>query len=236
MINPEKYQKEMQRIKNEYGRRSSEIPEGFYGNNQKGNRFNYQKRDEAVYKALNAVHYFPLEHKKILEVGCGFGSWLWRMKEWGADPKNIAGVDLDAAKIERLKRDMPQSDLRAAEASQLPWADNSFDLVMQSTLFTSVMDADLKREIASEMRRVLKPGGYILWYDFRYDNPSNKNVKGIEATEIKKLFPNAKVHLEKITLAPPIARRLAPLSMSLCGLLESIPFLRTHYLGVIQKN
>jgi len=86
------------------------------------------------------------------------------------------------------------------------------------------------------MRRVLEPGGVILWYDFRYDNPRNPHVRGIGAREIRSLFPGCTVRLRRVTLAPPIARRLVPFSWTVAYLVEKLPLLRTHYLGVIYKS
>jgi hypothetical protein len=86
------------------------------------------------------------------------------------------------------------------------------------------------------MVRVLKPGGVVLWYDFRFNNPRNLEVRGIEAAEIRSLFPECSVDLKKVTLAPPLARRVVPISWTSAELLEKLPFLRTHYLGVIRKS
>ena len=41
----------------------------------------------------------------------------------------------------------------------------------------------MKQKVAAEMLRVVKPQGLILWYDFRYNNPRNSNVRGIGAAE-----------------------------------------------------
>lgn len=123
------------------------------------------------------------------------------------------------------------ADLRVGDACELPWADAMFDVVTQFTLFTSILDTGVKRRIASEMLRVLKPDGMILWYDFRYNNPRNANVRGIEAKEVRQLFPGCGVTLEKVTLAPLIARWVVPVSWLAALVLEKIPVLRTHYLG-----
>ena len=86
------------------------------------------------------------------------------------------------------------------------------------------------------MLRVTKPDGLILWYDFLYDNPKNPDVRGVRKREIQRLFPGCSVGLRKVTLAPPIVRRLAARAWWLCTILEAIPLLRTHYLGVIRKR
>ena len=43
---------------------------------------------------------------------------------------------------------------------------HSFDLLLQSPVFTSILDQAMKERVAAEMMRVSKPGGLILWYDF----------------------------------------------------------------------
>ena len=83
---------------------------------------------------------------------------------------------------------------------------------------------------------MLKPAGIIVWYDFLFDNPRNANVQGVGSKEIRRLFPGCLIHLRRITLAPPLARRIVPISWSIARLLEQLRMLNTHYLGVIQKE
>ena len=74
--------------------------------------------------------------------------------------------------------------------------------------------------------------GIILWYDFVYDNPFNKDVKGINKKEIKSLFPMASKYIfYKTTLAPPIGRRIKKF-YNFFNIL--FPFLRTHTIAVIK--
>jgi hypothetical protein len=93
----------------------------------------------------------------------------------------------------------------------------------------------MKRNIAKEMLRVLKNHGIILWYDFIYNNPKNPDVRGVKKKEIYELFPSV-IYLNRITLAPPITRLLAPYSYLACYLLEKVKIFNTHYLGIIKNN
>jgi len=68
---------------------------------------------------------------------------------------------------------------RCGDASRLPFKDGSFDIVMQFTVFTSILDREVKKAVATEMLRVLKADGIILWYDYHMNNPKNPDVKGI---------------------------------------------------------
>ena len=86
------------------------------------------------------------------------------------------------------------------------------------------------------MFRALKPGGSILWYDFDCNNPWNPGVRGVSMSEIEKLFPAAEIHLEKITLAPPLTRLLVNFSWGFCLFLQNLGFLNTHWLGMIRKK
>ena len=131
---------------------------------------------------------------------------------------------------------MPQAvTIRCGNATELGFPDGVFDLVVQSTVFTSVLDSRVKQRIASEMLRVVKKEGLILWYDFLVSNPRNPDVRGLKKREIYQLFPDCCIELQRITLAPPLVRFVAPYSWMACYLLERIPWLCTHYLGAIRR-
>src|SRR5256886_17313231 len=102
--------------------------------------------------------------------------------------------------------------------------------------FSSVLDAGVKGRIATEMLRVLRPNGAILWYDLRIDNPRNLDVRGITRREIAALFPSCRIELRRVTLAPPVPRWVAARSRTAAFLLAGIPLLRTHYLGALQPG
>jgi len=223
------------RISAEYERRAREIPDAFYCLSRPGNLLIYQQTVRSCIAALRRGSLFPLQERRIIDIGCGVGTWLLDFIQWGADPANLAGVDLMPARVERARQRVSQADLRIADASNLPWPDESFDLVSQFTVFTSILDPALKRAVAGEMLRVLKPGGAILWFDFRINNPANPQVRGIRAREIRSLFPGCEVDLAPALLAPPLSRRIAGWSRPLVELLHTLPFLRTHYAGLIRK-
>lgn len=131
---------------------------------------------------------------------------------------------------------MPAADLRTGDAVELPWDNDTFQLAVASTLFTSVLDLNVRRLIADEITRVLAPGGALLWYDFAYNNPRNPNVQGIGRAEIRKLFPALQGEIRTVTLAPPLARLIAPRWWTLATFLEAIPLLRTHLIAILIKG
>ena len=195
------------------------------------------ERYRETLRLFQAHGYHPLSKLQILDVGCGDGVMLRQFMQWGAWPENLAGIELRPEPVEKAGRLNPNLDLRCGSAIELPWPDDSFDLVCQHTVFTSILDKAMKRQIASEMTRVLRPGGSVLWYDYFYNNPSNPDVRGVKAKEIRSLFPDFEINLRPITLAPPIARRIPnALLPGLYPLLAALPFLRTHYLGIFTKQ
>jgi hypothetical protein len=112
----------------------------------------------------------------------------------------------------------------------------SQDIVFQSVVFSSLLDGEFRRLLAGQMWSWVKPGGGVLWYDFTYDNPHNKDVKGIGVRHIRELFPQGVVRSRRVTLAPPISRRICAVHPGLYPAFNSLSFLRTHVLCWIQKE
>jgi ubiquinone/menaquinone biosynthesis C-methylase UbiE len=202
-----------------------------------GHLFMIQERERRLLALLQRHDLLHLEKKKILEIGCGTGYWLREFIKWGARPENMTGVDLLPDRVVEAKQLCPEPvTIQCGSAAQLAYPNATFDLVLQSTVFTSILDLTLKQQIASEMLRVVKSDGLILWYDYHVNNPWNPDVRGVPKSEIIQLFPYCRMRLQRITLAPPLVRLLASYSWVMCELLAKIPLLCTHYLGVIQKE
>lgn len=75
-----------------------------------------------------------------------------------------------------------------------------------------------------------KHNGIIIFYDFKYNIPRNKDVRGVTKKEIKHPLKNHKIDFYNVTLTPPIARRISPFY---CIINSLSPFLRTHMISVI---
>ena len=86
-----------------------------------------------------------------------------------------------------------------------------------------------------EIRRVLKPGGAILWFDLRVNNPRNPEVRGLRRAEIRTLFPGCEMELAPALLAPPLGRLIAGRSWPFAEALQALPLLCTHYAGLVHK-
>ena len=228
---------EQARVQAAYGRRDARRDAWLYSYFNRANLFSIQQRERRVLAMLAAHGFADLASLRILEVGCGSGFWLRQFIQWGARPERLAGVDLLLSRIVQGRRLCPAAvSLGCHNARQLGFATSSFDLVVASTVFSSILDDGLRAQVAAEILRVMTRGGAVLWYDFFRNNPSNPDVRGVTREEINRLFRGCKVTAERVTLAPPLARRLAGFSLTLCRGLSAIRVLNTHYLAVIERG
>ena len=223
------------RIRAAYAKRQTD--DARYSYFSMGHLFILQEREQRLLTLLKHNKLAPLHTTQILEVGCGTGHWLREFIKWGAQPENITGIDLLVDRVAEARYLCPEPvRIVYGNAAELPFPDATFDLVVQSTVFTSVLDAMMKQQMASEMLRVMKDDGFILWYDYHVNNPRNPDVRGVKRREISQLFPGCRIQLQRITLAPPLVRLLAPYSWLACYVLGKMPWLCTHYLGLISKE
>lgn len=227
---------ELDRIRQAFSRRSRGDP-SFYSLLNPGHLFQIQEREYEFASMLSRRGVGSLESSRILDVGCGTGYWIRLFLQWGAHPENMFGIDLLPERIDLARKLCPQGvHLECATASALSFPDNSFDLVLQSTVFTSILDQDMKRRVAGEMSRVLKPTGFIVWYDFVFNNPRNPDVRGVRRSEIRKLFPGCQIHWRRMTLAPQLGRIVGRRSPLMYRLLAHTKVLCTHDLCLITKK
>jgi len=222
------------RIKSAYQKTK---PAGYYSWFDPGNTFLVQERERLLLRRLRKHGFDSLTGSQILEIGCGSGHWLRKFIMWGASPSNLTGIELLPEPLSSACRLCPSSvTLHHMNGVALEFPDKSFDLVLQSMVFTSVLNEGMRHSMAQEMLRVVKKSGFIIWYDFFVDNPWNPDVRGVRKAEIKRLFPNCSIELERVSLVLPLAKLLAPWSWVACHLLSRLRFLNTHYLGVIYKR
>ena len=168
---------------------------------------------------------------RILEIGAGSGDNLLFFKRTGIKWENIYANEIMENRVELLRENLPTATILPGNALDITYG--HFDVVFQSTVFSSILSPEMKVKLAEKLSEMTNSGGIILWYDFKYDNPANKNVKGVKKKEIRKLFPNAKkIEFHNVTLAPPIGRRIG----KFYNFINTIfPFLRTHIIAAIHN-
>jgi SAM-dependent methyltransferase len=115
---------------------------------------------EKLHHLLRLVDFDGYRDKAVLEVGCGAAVDLARFARGGAI---VTGVDLAASAIHLARANFNQQrlpgDFRVANAEQLPFADNTFDLVYAHGVVQYTADP---ARLVGECRRVLKPGGQAI--------------------------------------------------------------------------
>lgn len=227
---------DLARLRAEYAERAANVDQTErYSLFNSAQLFAIQQRQRAILRCLRREGFYPLRGRRILELGCGSGGVLLEALSFGAAAEKLHGAELLLERVQATGRVLPSLGLICADGQRLPYASASFDVSMQFTVFSSVLADEVKRNMAQELLRVTRPGGMILWYDF-WLNPSNPQTRGIRPAEIKRLFPGCTFRFERITLAPPLARRLVPLSWELSLLLEGAKIFNTHYLVAIRMQ
>jgi SAM-dependent methyltransferase len=195
-----------------------------------------QEREREVLACLRGLG-VSLSQARVLEVGCGTGAWLRDFVRWGFSPENLWGIDLLPECAGESRRRCPAGvHVQCQSVTDLAFRDATFDIVLQSMLFTSLLDQQVRHLAARELQRVLGENGLILWYDFYLSNPWNPDVRRVGRAELAALFPDCQIELRRNTLAPPLARRIPARSHLLYNLLVQLPFLCTHYLAVIRPK
>lgn len=195
----------------------------------------YHELLEALATFFREIGLSSLANVKMLDVGCGSGGMLWRLQVFGARPSNCWGIDLLRDKLAVAHQVSPRTGFVEGNAARLPFPDAAFDLAFQFVVLTSIVDPGIRAAIAREILRTLRPGGYVISYDFWFANPRNPHVRPLLRRELKELFAGCALSFRRITLAPPIGRPVARISPTLCRTLAVFPFLRSHDLCFARK-
>jgi ubiquinone/menaquinone biosynthesis C-methylase UbiE len=144
---------------------------------------------------------------EALDIGCGSGWMLAQLAASGIDEPRLHGIDLLERRVEAAQQRLPAADLRVADARHLPYPDAGFALVLLLLCLSSIPD---RRDVGIALRdakRVLAPGGLLLVYEPRLNNPLNRATVAVT----RPMLSEALGHEEwsrRLTGLPPVARRL----------------------------
>ena len=176
------WQLELDEIRSRYARRDKPIPSW--------KRTYYRRiRDdrETVYRDIVGNHFSNPEQLRFLEIGAGTGGNLGFFHSLGIPWRNIYANELLADRIRHLQNDFP-SEMKVIAGNALDVSDRHFDLVLVSTVFSSILDDAFRTTLAARLLQMLSDEGIILWYDFVYQNPLNRDVRGIRESDVRSLF------------------------------------------------
>lgn len=154
----------------------------YYSLNQKKNEIVYEKNYSEIYdvKYHDAIAYKQMDQRlidwmkthlgsdskiKILDLGCGPGSMIPFLRQF----KNaeIYGVDISPAFVDIARKKHPDIDFRVGDAEVLPYTTGTFDAVLCSGMLHHIPDLN---QVFSEIRRVLKPNGFMFAREPNEDN------------------------------------------------------------------
>lgn len=196
-----------------------------------------QEKERLIVQWIKKEKISPVSSKKLIEIGCGDGSNLLYFLKLGFKPENIVANELVEQRAKTARKLLPDSiNMIIGNAIDLQLPSEEFDIVFQSTVFSSILNSESREKLADVIWKLVKPGGGILWYDFVYDNPNNPNVKKVSLKNVKEIFPAAQIKSWRLTLAPPISRLVTKVHPNFYHLFNFFPFLRTHILCWIKKS
>ncbi|MEY3330550.1 MAG: hypothetical protein RLZZ115_3435 [Cyanobacteriota bacterium] len=104
---------------------------------------------------------------KVLDLCCGSGQATAVLVEYSQD---VTGLDGSPLSLKRARNNVPQAQYVEGFAENMPFGDNSFDLVHTSAALHE-MNPEQLQQILNEVYRVLKPGGIFTLVDFH--SPTN---------------------------------------------------------------
>lgn len=230
------FELELARIRAAYERRKREVAPDLYSDTNPRAAVFQRELEQRILQLLALKSAVPMATRRVLDAGCGEGRWLRRFIQWGASPENVAGIDLLPERVAAARDACPPAvRVLCGSADQIPFEDGSRDIVLCMNVFSSVLSGGLRAAIAAEMLRVLRPGGFVVWYDFFVNNPANPDVRGVAKPEIASLFPGCDIELARVTVAAPLGRAIARLPYIYAALAKCRIFC-THYLGWIHKR
>jgi SAM-dependent methyltransferase len=193
--------------------------------------FFMQSVERALLRALAAAR-VPLAGARVLDVGCGTGYYLHRLRDYGA--AECHGIDLLEERVAAGRERYPALELQVGNAADLPFDDGEFDLVTQFTCLSSILDDDVRLAAAQEMRRV-GVGGAVLSFDLRDRGlpgrtQGSRGTVALDAPELRRLFGEPAL-LRRTALRFELAQKLGR-HWGVASALASVPPLRSHLIGI----
>ncbi len=190
---------------------------------------------ERVALAMLAGQGVDLDQARILDVGCGAGGEFANWLRWGAPLQGLFGAELILPRAQAAQRAWGGRVVNASGAA-LPFADASFDVVAQNVVFSSIVDDTLRQQVAQEMLRVLRPGGWLFWYDAARTRNRDPHFRDLPASEVRALFPGVPLQLQRLTTHLGLLRRVhALLGARGMAALDITGLFKTHLLALGRK-
>lgn len=111
-------------------------------------------------------HYGLKKGQKVLDIGCGKAHLLYELKR-ALPGLEVEGLDVSEYAITHTMKEI-QPFLKRGEAQNLPYKDDSFDLVISLNALHNLKIYDLKKAV-QDIERISKGNSYIVVESFRND-------------------------------------------------------------------
>ncbi|HEX2088121.1 MAG TPA: glycosyltransferase [Solirubrobacteraceae bacterium] len=171
----------------------------------------------------------------VLDVGCGSGWLLRELIDRGVAGTRLTGVEVLAERVAAARERVPEARIVRADAAALPFPAGSFSLVVLVAVLSSIPDRARRAAVLGEAARVLRDDGVAIVYDTRIGNPLNRATRRVRAEEVA--GGGLTVASDRtLTVLPPLARRLGPLTGRAYPILAALPAARTHRLIVARRR
>lgn len=138
--------------------------------------FSYEKLIDPFLKdvrefVLNFSEIKPGE--RVLDIGCGTGEQAVYFAKKGAI---VAGIDINpkmvGCALKKKEKEGPNIYFQGGDATDLPFLDPVFDLAVISLVLHEIESKD-RDKVISEMKRVVKKGGRLIFIDFNCPLPKS---------------------------------------------------------------
>src|SRR5437879_1289993 len=177
--------RELARVRKVYGHYDSDLGEQKKRDPTNLGNLAARRQRSRLMEAILARHGVTARRvARVLDVGCGGGDLLTWFVERGYGENQLHGGDVLEGRIASARRQVPGARLLLGDCRHLPFADHHFDLVCLIVVLSSVLSTQNREQLAREIVRVLRPGGFLLYYDIRYPSVANPHLRAASLAEV----------------------------------------------------
>jgi ubiquinone/menaquinone biosynthesis C-methylase UbiE len=188
-------------------------------------------RDKEVQAILKIVAELKHPHSTVLEIGCGNGYLLSRLRELFADLP-LTGVDYSTDMIQLAQqRSVPNCQMSQGDVRKLNFTSATFDLVVGERCVINLLEREHQLQAFAEIVRVLKPGGYYICIEAFTDGLEMLNQARAELGLPSNVQPHHNMWFDKEWFTSVTAQYFTQVDLKTFGAPDLIAsnFLSSHY-------